>query len=150
MPQATQRQLLGAIDQFVPPEIRGRQKQFFAYQSIFDPIAVGATAQDPVSMDNDSDFLVLAINGVVSNNAGLVQIAFPPLLIQLTYTGVGNNFYAQPDHFLNVVGSAEEPGLLLFPFLIPGGAVLQVTLQNLDPANTFDVRLSFQGAKYLK
>lgn len=147
MPQPTQRQLLGAIDQFVPVEMRGRQKQFYAYQAIFNTIAAGATAPISTSIDNDSDFLVLGLNATGTDTTQLIALAFLPFLIQLQYTGAGSTFFQTADHLENVAGSAQLPGLLMFPFLVPGGATLVTTLTNLDAVNARVVRLSFPGVK---
>jgi hypothetical protein len=150
MPQPVQRQLLGAIDQFVPQEMRGRQKQFYSYQAVFNTIAAGATTPVTTSIDNDSDFLVMGINRVVTDTTQLVELAFAPFLIQLQYTGAGSTFFQTPDHIENVAGTAQLPGQLFYPFLVPGGATLVTTLQNLDGVNARIVRLSFPGVKFFR
>ena len=150
MPQPTQRQLLGAIDQFVPAKMRGRPKQFYAYQAIFNTIAAGATTPTTTSIDNDSDFLFLAINRVVTDSTQLVFLAAAPFLIQLQYTGAGSTFFQTPDHLDNVAGTAQLPGQLFYPFMVPGGATLTTTLTNLDSVNARVVRLSFPGVKFYR
>lgn len=147
MAQPTQRQLLGSIDQFLPPDKRGRPKQFYAYQAIFNPIVAGATTPVTTSIDNDSDFLVMAINRTVTDTTQLVELAFAPFTIQLQYTGAGSTFFQAADHIENVAGNGEQPGQLFYPFLVPGGASLITTLANLDTVNGRVVRLSFPGVK---
>lgn len=150
MPPIQQRQLLGAIDQFVPAEMRGRQKQFYAYEAVFNTLAAGATTPVTTSIDNDSDFLFLGINRVVTDSTQLIALAFAPMLIQLQYTGAGSTFFQTADHLENVAGTAQLPGTLVFPFVVPGGATLTTTLTNLDAVNARVVRLSFPGVKFYR
>lgn len=147
MAQPTQRQLLGSIDQFLPSDKRGRAKQFYAYQALFNPIAAGATTPVTTAVDNDSDFLVMAINAIVTDTTQLIRSAFMAFTIQLQYTGAGSTFFQIADHLENVAGDAQEPGQLFYPFLVPGGASLVTTLANLDNVNARIVRLSFPGVK---
>lgn len=147
MAQPTQRQLLGSIDQFLPPDKRGRSKQFYAYQAVFNTILAGATTPVTTSIDNDSDFLVMGINAIATDTAQTVRLAFMPFTIQLQYTGAGSTFFQIADHLENVAGDGQEPGQLFYPFLVPGGASLVTTLANLDNTNARVVRLSFPGVK---
>lgn len=153
MAQPVQRQLLGAIDQFVPPEMRGREKQFYCYEAVFAGntiLAAGATSPVTTSIDNDSDFLVMGINRVVTDATQLVFLAAAAILIQLQYTGAGSTFFQTADHLDNVAGTAQLPGQLFFPFVVPGGATLVTTLQNLDAVNARVVRLSYPGVKFFR
>lgn len=145
-----QRQLLGAIDQFVPEDMRRRQKQWYSYQAVFNTLTAGGNLNQPVAIDNDADFLILNLNAITTDTTQLIRQNFSPFTLQLQYTGGGSSFFAQADHIENVVGDAGLPGLFGFPYLIPGGGTLQVNLVNLDTVTAYVCRLSFQGVKFYR
>lgn len=153
MAQPIPRQLIGppsVIDQMVPDRMKGKPKQFYSYQAVFlgtSVLAAGASVSVNVAIDNDSDFLVTGINMTATDTTQLIVLPFLPALIQLQYTGSGATFFQVPDHVMNVVGDGALPGTTPWPFVIPGGASLQVTLTNLDAVNARVVRLSFPGMK---
>lgn len=148
--QPIPRQLMGAIDQFLPSHLRGKPKQLYAYQAAFvgaSVLAAGATVAVNVAIDNDSDFLITSVNKIATDSTQLIFLAFLPATIQLQYTGSGATFFQIADHIENVAGDGALPGTQPWPFIIPGGASLQVTLTNLDPVNARVVRVSFPGIK---
>ncbi len=147
MATQVQRQLLGGVDQFLPPDWRGRPKQFFGYGTVFNPIPQGATVTNGISIDNDSSFLLLQINRIVTDVSQLTLLAFVPMTLQLNYTGSGSNFFQNPAALDDVAGNAQLPGILPFPIFIPGGATFNVTLANLDPVNPRVARIDFLGCK---
>lgn len=149
MAQPTQRQLLGSIDQFLPGDKRGRPKQFYAYEAFFSAavLTAGVTVPVTTAIDNDSDFLVMGINAIATDSTQLIRLGFMPFTIQLQYTGAGSTFFQIADHIENVAGDAQLPGQLFYPFMVPGGASLVTTINNLDTVNARVLRISFPGVK---
>lgn len=147
MPPQISKQLLGALDSFLPPAWRGKPRQFFGYNAVFNPIAANTTETEGISIDNDSSFLCLQLNRIVTDLAQTTLLAFVPMTIQLNYTGSGANFFQQPAAIDNVAGNAQLPGVLPYPIFVPGGATFNVTLANLDAANARVARIELLGVK---
>lgn len=143
------RQLYGAVDQFLPDNRKGKPKQFYTYNAIWvgtTILTAGASVAVNVAIDNDSDFLVTQLNMIATDTTQLTVLGFLPALIQIQYTGSGATFFQSPDHIMNVAGDGQLPGIFPWPFLVPGGASLQVTLTSLDTVNRV-VRIGLPGIK---
>jgi hypothetical protein len=155
-----QRQLLSAVDMYIPPGRRfytdgaragdPREKQAFTYSATFN----GASALTPlgtvqigIAIDSDADFLAFNIVKIstLANNTTFIPLL--PATLLLTTTGGGSRLSDQPQHIENFVGAAGLPGVPPWPIWLPGSSVLQVQLTSLDPVNTFNVFIGFPGVK---
>lgn len=155
-----QRQLLSAVDMFIPEGRRfyrdgekagqPREKQNFSYSAPF----IGATLLTPlqtltvpVNIDAESDFLAFNITkrATLANNTTF--IALLPATILLRTSGGGTAYVDQPQHIENLTGPGSLPYTAPWPLWLPGSSVLQVQLTSLDPVNTFAVWISFPGVK---
>lgn len=155
-----QRQLLSAVDMFIPPGRRfytdgpragePREKQQFTYSAPF----TGAQVLTPlasitigVAIDSDADFLAFNLNkrATLADNVTFVQLL--PATILLTTTGGGSRLMDSPQHIENMAGNGALPGTPPWPIWLPGSSVLQVQLTSLDPAITYVVWIDFPGIK---
>lgn len=163
--QNVPKQLLSNIDHFIPPNRRvyppghpkegqPRAKRFFTYSAPFvvakllGPAgSATGTQQIGIAIQADSDFLILNLNRVVTNNAGTTFFAAVPATITLLDTGGGNQLMDNPLHVEGIAGTGQQPGILPFPYFMSGSSVLQVSLTNLDTVNSYAVWVSFPGVK---
>jgi hypothetical protein len=164
-----QPQLLGPLYQWIPAELRYvpntavvdpqgniispgklRPTQAFDYNADFVGVFVlgaGATVTVPVQIQQDSDFLILSATKVATDAAQTTLVPFLPAVVLLTDTGSGRQIMDRPTHVESYFGTGELPRVLDRPYFIRAASTLNVTLQNLDPANARVVRVSFHGAK---
>lgn len=155
-----QRQLLSAVDMYIPPGRRlyeagpsagePREKQGFTYSAPF----IGPNVLGPlgvvtvgVAIDADSDFLAFNMNKVATLADNVTFIPLLPATILLTTTGGGSRLMDAAQHIEAMAGAQGLPGIPPWPIWLPGSSVLQVQLTSLDPVNTFNVRVNFPGVK---
>ena len=154
------RQLLSAVDMFIPPGRRlytagprqgePREKQQYTYSAPFTgAFVLGplATVTVSVSIDADSDFLAFNLNKIATLADNVTFVAFLPASLLLTTTGGGSRLMDSPQHIENMSGVGLLPGTPPWPIWLPGSSVLQVQLTSLDPAVTYNVWLNFPGIK---
>ena len=155
-----QRQLLSAVDMYIPPGRRfytegsrqnePREKQAFNYSANF----VGAQVLGPlatvvigIAIDADSDFLAFNLNRIATLADNVTFIPLVPATILLTTTGGGSRLMDAAQHLEAIAGNGQLPGVDVWPIWLPGSSVLQVQLTSLDPVNSFNVRIAFPGVK---
>jgi len=150
------KQLLGAIDFVIPEEKRvrpdgsPRDKELFNYSAPFngvDVLPAGQSVSVGITFDADSDFVGLILNIVATLVDDVTFIAQLPATILLTTTGGGNRKFDQPIHVETLRGSGELPGVLQWPLWLPQASQLNITLNNLDLVNAFNVWLTLGGVK---
>ena len=61
--------------------------------------------------------------------------------------GSGRQLFDRPQHSENEFGTAQLPSWKEYPWLVRASGSIQVTVQNLDLVNAFNVRISFSGFK---
>jgi hypothetical protein len=130
----------------LPTAMWDKQKDFFIYSVEFLPLAVSATATQPIAIQSDSHFLVEFITGVVTDTTNATFIANVPELALITDSGSGRQFMDRPIHWNNVFGTAQLPSVLPFPKIINAGSTVTVQLTNLE-ATARNVRIAFLGFK---
>ncbi len=138
----------------LPKSLWNRQKDFFVYGSEFLPIAASQTASQEITIQADSDFIVMSGVAVVTDvsdaTVGSTVNAFdkfnPPFLATITDTGSGRAFMDSGVPFRNLYGPGELPAIWPFPKMIRASSVLSTRLENLT-ATAFNVRLSYFGIK---
>ena len=123
----------------------------FTYVANFLPVAAAGTPGDVVPFDitiqNDSDFLMQTICGIVTSVDELTFVAQYPATIRMEDTGAGRNAESRPQHFENMRGTAPLPFYLPVAKLIDRGGTLTTTITSLDTVNIRNVRLSYHGFK---
>jgi hypothetical protein len=120
----------------------------FNYSAIF-PIATFVAAANllvNIPVNNDSDFLWRFTMMTATSGAG-VFLPAPDMLISFADTGSGKNLQDQPQHVLNVTGTAQLPFILPEPYLITAGSLLAVTMQNNAAGPAALVNLTISGFK---
>jgi hypothetical protein len=130
----------------IPPKFQHRLKDMFAYVADFLPLTASLTQTQPISIQSDSDFVIVAGVAVVTDTANAVRITFVPQLVQLQDQGSGRNLFSSQTHFNNVFGTAEEPAYWPQPKVLIRGSTFAVQLQNLEATNR-NVRIAFMGFK---
>lgn len=131
----------------LPREVWHKDKDLFFYSANFLPITAGQVQSQNISIQSDSDFLVVAINGTVTDIAAPpVLVAAPALLIELTDVSAGRQFQNQPQHYQNIVGTAQNPGWMPFPKYLRANSTVTITLTSLFNAS-LNARVTLMGFK---
>lgn len=129
--------------------IGDRQWDWFMYSASWLPLAIAAplTARS-IQIDSDADFLALACTGVARAVASpAAQNADTPFLVTMRNSGTGADLFDAVQDWTQVVGTAQRPAWWGLPRLMPLGSTLVVSLQSLDAATAWNVRLGFWGIK---
>lgn len=137
--------------QLLPSWVRTRAKDFFVWSVDWEgatPLAAATTAPRTFQVDADASALLVAVNGTVTD-AGLftLPVGATPIKLEIRDTGSGRYFQNVAVMWDNLVGTAQLPGFLPFPKFVPRSSSVNVSAQNLDAANAWDVHLSFLGFK---
>jgi hypothetical protein len=147
---AVQSAFLPSVSPFfglLPREVWHKDKDLFFYSANFLPLAAGLAQTQNINVQADSDYLVVAINGTATDTAAPpVLNANPGCLIELFDVAAGRQFQNQPQHYLNVVGTAQNPGWMPFPKYVRASSTVQVTLTSLITTN-LNVRVTLMGFK---
>lgn len=134
------------------PEIAERRRDYGVYGFDFNTLAASAAGQEETeNIDRDSDFIVTAIDAVITTDAaGGTEQSFPECLMQIRDSGSGQNWFNRSQHMGNVVGrnvvDGHGPLELARPRWIPAGSAVTVILQNLE-ATARRIWISFHGDK---
>lgn len=134
---------------FLPPHLRGNPRDFFAYSPTdFANIAVGTAQTQSFTVQNDSDFLIVALAGEEIDPADEgVALPTSPLTIAIQDGGSGRNLQNRPQAYANLVGTGQLPAYMPYPKFIDRASEVSVTIANNDPTQAYRVRLSFLGFK---
>lgn len=137
-------------DKYLPPGLRGKARDYFAYSVNALALAAGTVATPTFSVQADSDFLVTRITGTARNPAAPTVVFLTPALTLLIESGgSGRNLFNQASDWRNIVGTAEESDRKDWPKILQRASTVRVTLTNIDlaPGQAYDVRLTFEGFK---
>lgn len=157
--QVITRVLADPVRMFLPSTYWNRARDWFSFNLDFNTLAAGATQAQQFVVQNDSDFLVLALSShATTAAAGTAEQAEQNFLIQVQDTGSGAIWFGGDDngfaHIMNIFGSMQRAvaGSVVRPDLehprfVPAASNVTVTLTNLDGANARRVFLSFRGLK---
>lgn len=129
-----------------PNGARGLALDYFAYGTDFVPLAASATTTNPIAINSDSAFFILAATGIETATDNTTFLTQHPLMVQLAEGGSSRNFFNTALHFDEVFGSAEFPMVWPLPKLLLPNSTLNVTLQNLE-ATARNVRIALHGFK---
>lgn len=132
----------------IPKKYWKRIKDFFIYGVEFIPIVHATTLTQPVTIQNDSDFLIMGGVYVETTTDNVTTFFNPsPLMVTIADSGSGRQLMNIPVHINNLFGTAQLPAIWPFPKIIPAGATLNTTLTNQDTANDRNVRIAYWGFK---
>ena len=134
----------------IPAKLRKLLKDKFAYGVDFLPLAANANIPLPVQIEADSDFIIVSAQAIVTGTTNLVQSTFNPFLVDIRDTGSGRTFFNSARHFNTIFGTAEAPAYwwrMGYVKRLRASSTMLVSLQNLDAANAFNVRITFDGFK---
>ena len=119
---------------------------FFIYGSDFIPLPGAATLTQPINIDGSAAFVICTTQLVETADDDVTFLGNRPLLISVLDTGSGRVLSNIPIHADNWFGTAQRPYVWPVPKIMAPNATMQVTLQNLDPAERH-VRVAFAGFK---
>lgn len=136
----------GKYPYWFPNGAKNLAVDYFAYGTNFSPLAASATTTNPIAINSDSAFFILAATAVETATDNTTFLTQHPLLVQLAEGGASRNFFNESLHFDEVFGSAELPMVWPLPKLLLPNSTLNVTLQNLE-AVARNVRVAFHGFK---
>lgn len=165
VPTVVTRILADYVRMFLPSDYWNRARDWFDY-SLDTTLAASTQTPDSFNVQNDSDFLCLAIVGTgATTSAGTTELTYWPQLISIVDSASGVSWFggsassaganASFTHIQNVVGrmaggtagiALSGPGLLEQPRFIPGAATVNVIYNNLA-ATTPRMWLTFRGIK---
>lgn len=133
---------------FLPGGLANRVCDLFTYGTDFLPIGATTTLTNNIQIQNDSDFVVLAMNAIVTDTADTTFLVYPgwPFTVQLNDAGAGRQQQNQAVHLANQFWPKQFPLRVEQPKFLRAGSTFSVTLTNLS-AVARNVRLSFTGAK---
>lgn len=137
----------GPLVAALPPELRNLPRGGFTYTASFVPIAAGATGTVNTAIQADAHFALVAIARTVFQTDNTTVVAAPPLMLQLTSSGSGRFLSDAAIHLENYAGTAQLPFVFPMPFVLTAGSQLSATLQNLNGATAYNVRIAFHGFK---
>lgn len=112
------------------------------------PLAASGSSARSFTVDADADLILTDLRAMVTDDAAVGTRVDPaPILVTILSTGSGRQSMNASGHINTIYGTGERPAPLPMGLVIPRSSVVTVTLENLDAANGFDVRLTHTGVK---
>lgn len=136
----------GRFPWWYPDGAKGKQIDYFVYQTQFLPLTASLTIQNNININGDSAFCVLSGVLVETDTGNTVFLAQRPLLARIADTGSGRYLASGAVHVDNWFGTAEEPKYWDIPKIFAPNATLGLELQNLEAVDR-NVRVAFHGFK---
>jgi hypothetical protein len=131
------------------------RKSFFEYTITFKTGSPNGAAQLAASASNqpgttniqaDSDFLMMAISGLLIATDDTTSVANAPVMIQVFDTGSSQGLSDFPVRWDTLVGTAQNPFFLPFPRVFEKNGSITALLTNLI-ATARNAYLTFHGFK---
>lgn len=129
---------------WLPLAFQNTVKEYFAYTTAFEPLAASQTASRSITIQSDTDFILLYATMVATTDDNLTPLPFRPALVQMRDGSDAADLFQTPTHVENVFGDAMQPGIFAVPYIFTRNSSIQVVLQNLE-ANDRIYRLAFHG-----
>ena len=132
----------------LPPLMRDTIKQYYAYTADFLPLTASLTATVPFTVEASTDFIVVALTGIVTDVGNTTFLSSVPQTVQIVDASTGMAWFngINGTHFNNVIGDAQFPYFMPLPYYLRANSTVNVTLTNLEAVNR-NVRLAFHGFK---
>ncbi len=127
-----------------------RRRDFYIYEAAVVAIAVGASVNDVINIEADSDFILQKLT-YSADLAGVAQLEstriVPNVTVQIVDTGSGRQLMQNPVPIPSFFGSGELPFILPNPRLFMRNSTIQVAFTSFEVAATPDIELAFIGYK---
>ena len=130
---------------------QGSQVEFwpFYYNAEFLNLALSSSGNAVNTADQDSDFAIFMTMQTAFTTAG-VFTSGPNCTVRIVYDVSGRRLEDRDTHLLNIFGRAQRPFWWPRPLLIRAKGSWTTTVNNLDAANGFNLRLTYGGVKIFK
>ena len=123
----------------------------YVYSFNVASLAAGASAQDTINIDSDSNFhwvkgsFFAAIASATQTDSSRV---LPLINLQLTDTGSGRQFFDNPIPITTFFGTGEIPFILPLEQIFSSNSTIKADFTSFDAAATYtDIELSLIGFK---
>ena len=120
---------------WLPPSQWWTVKDFYGYSANFLPLAAGATETQNISIQADTDFIIMYATAIVTAVDNTTPLAFAPALIELRDASTGATMTQLPVHLEALFGDGSFPGIFAVPKFVRANGAIAVTLQNLEAFN---------------
>lgn len=135
---------------WLPRSLWGRQKDPFIYSADFtgnDVLNFGTTRTVNISIQADSDFLIVAGVRRITSTDHLTDVAFVAATVRITDQGSGRDLMDRAVHIENLFGTAQLPMYWPLPKLVEANSTMSTTIVSLETALNRVVRVSYYGFK---
>jgi hypothetical protein len=126
------------------------RRDWYVYEAAVAAIAVGASANDTIAIEADSDFILQKLT-FHADIAGAAQTdatrVVPNVSVQITDTGSGRQLMSQPIPIPAIFGTGELPYILPNPRLFMRNSTIQIAFTSFEAVITPDILLAFSGYK---
>lgn len=125
-------------------------KDFFIYEVDFSALAFGASSTGNINIQADSDFELqklcyFADIAAASQTDDLRVI--PLVTINITDSGSGRFLSSDAVPVASIFGTGQIPFILPTPKIFSARSTVSIEVANFSAATTYNLRLSFIGAK---
>lgn len=125
--------------------------EFFSYSILFTNLAAGGSSSGNINIQADSDFKIQKLTYFASDNSNSSQTdgtrVIPLVTVLLTDSSSGRQLQDSAQPISNLFGTGEIPFILPTPKIFQSRSTLTVQVNNFDALLTYNIRLSFIGAK---
>lgn len=130
--------------------VGNKRRDFYVYEAEALVLAAGASANDTIQIEADSDFILQKLT-YQADLAGVAQTdatrVLPNVLVLLTDTGSGRQLMQTPIPIPSFFGIGAIPFILPNPRLFMRNSTITVAFTSFEAAATPSVRLAFIGYK---
>lgn len=125
-------------------------KDFFIYEVDFSALAFGSSATGNINIQADSDFELQKLC-YFADIAAAAQTddtrVIPLVTINITDSGSGRFLSSDAVPVTSIFGTGQIPFILPTPKIFDARATISIEVANFSAATTYNLRLSFIGAK---
>ena len=131
--------------------VGNRRRDFYVYEAQATLLAVGASSNDVINIEADSDFILQKLAYQADLNSGDPVTdstrVIPNVSVQLIDTGSGRQLMQQPIPIPSFFGTGQLPFILPNPRLFMRNSTIQVAFTSFENASVPTIRLAFIGYK---
>ncbi len=127
-----------------------KRRDFYTYEAEALLLAAGASANDVINIEADSNFILQKLSYIADIAAAAFTDSTRPIPlvnVQLIDTGSGRQLMQNPIPIPSMFGTGQLPFILPNPRLFMRNSTIQIAFTNFDAAITYNVRLAFIGYK---
>jgi hypothetical protein len=130
----------------LPAGLQAKDMDTFTYNVEILPTTASGSTTGTITINNDADFLLISLAGVVTTTNDATQITYVPATILFTDTGSGRAISNTPVAWNNAVGTAQEPVYLDYPKFLARSTGISIQYNALE-ATQRNVRIALRGFK---